>query len=143
MEQIIKAVNDVKLEGRELNKQKNKVLSFCYELQEQENEIWKDTKYDNYQVSNLGRVRTQDYYVTRTDKRVLHRKGKIITPFEGSKDALMITLRGKQTGGKSQYLYLHRLVYETFKGEINGKIVKHVDGDKQNNRLINLYIKGE
>ena len=40
---------------------------------------------------------------------------------------------------KGRHYYIHRFVYETFKGEIpKGKEIDHVDRDKKNNNIINL-----
>ena len=42
-------------------------------------------------------------------------------------------------GGKFVHKYIHRLVYETFIGEIpEGMVINHIDGDKLNNKLDNL-----
>lgn len=43
-------------------------------------EIWKDIKdYEGlYQVSNLGRVRSLDKIIIRTDGKNRHQKGKIL-----------------------------------------------------------------
>ena len=40
---------------------------------------------------------------------------------------------------KRKYYYVHRLVYETFIGEIpEGKEINHIDGNKNNSALNNL-----
>ena len=43
--------------------------------------------------------------------------------------------------GKTKTFYIHRLVYETFKGTIPKKItVDHIDGCKDNNNIFNLQL---
>jgi hypothetical protein len=96
-------------------------------------EIWKDIiGYEGqYQVSNLGRVRSLLNNIRSLRKEPLIRKLRI---------------------GKSGYYYLnifknqelktlkpHRLVAEYFIDKIYGKdYVNHIDGDKLNNKYTNL-----
>lgn len=43
--------------------------------------------------------------------------------------------------GKVYYFYVHRLVYETFKGAIPKQMtVDHIDGCKENNNVFNLQL---
>lgn len=43
--------------------------------------------------------------------------------------------------GKLYYFYVHRLVYETFKGAIPKQMtVDHIDGCKENNNVFNLQL---
>jgi hypothetical protein len=49
-----------------------------------------------------------------------------------------ITLRIEN---RDKVFYLHRLVYETFKGLIDKKsVVHHIDGDRENNSIGNLFL---
>ncbi|NNS06224.1 NUMOD4 motif-containing HNH endonuclease [Erwinia sp. JH02] len=86
-------------------------------------EIWKNTQYVNYEVSNLGNVRNS-------------KTGKILTNSLGrSNGYYKVTL---SVGGKSKPIEVHRLVAVTFLGSQAGKVVHHEDEDKLNNNLSNL-----
>ena len=79
-------------------------------------EIWKKIS-DNYQVSNLGRVK--------------NKKGKILKPYISSTGYLKVHLdNGKQE-------YVHRLVATAF-CENKGNCVDHLNGNKKDNRAENL-----
>lgn len=93
-------------------------------------EIWKDIKgYEQlYQISNLGNVRSLNYNHTK--------QSKIIKP--NTNRYLQVTLC---QNGRLQYLAIHRLVYETFVGEIpEGMQVNHINEDVKDNRLENLNL---
>lgn len=88
-------------------------------------EVWKDIKdyEDEYEVSNLGRVRNK-------------KTKNILKPFLNTKGYLRVCL---YKNGKAKKCYVHRLVYEAFIGEIpNGLQVNHKDENKQNNVLSNI-----
>lgn len=90
------------------------------------NEIWKDIKgYEQlYQVSNLGRV-----------KRIT--TGKILKP-NVVRNYFRIRLCKE---GCYKNISIHRLVYETFVGEIpEGMQVNHINERKNDNRLENLNL---
>ena len=107
-------------------------------------EIWRDIKKYNgmYQVSNLGNVRSVDRivkYINRygTPSEQLH-KGKIIAQTDNGKGYKVVHLYMKN---KMTNEYVHRLVAETFIGEIpEGYAVNHIDFNKGNNMLNNLEI---
>ena len=87
-------------------------------------EVWKDIKdyEDEYEVSNLGRVR--------------NKKTKKILKLKKEKGYLRV---GLFKNGKKKYYLVHRLVYEAFIGEIpNGMQVNHKDENKENNVLSNI-----
>lgn len=109
-------------------------------------EIWRDTKYEGYQVSNIGRVRSIDRLQTRSDGKTYHLKGKLmkLTASKGrgeDKPYLLVNLRQKELSGKgkSNLILVHRLVAETFiENPKNLPCVNHKDGNKQNNNVSNL-----
>lgn len=87
-------------------------------------EVWKEIKdFENYQVSNLGRVKNA--------------RGKIMkqkTQYNGYKNV------GLRKGGNKQKMFLvHRLVATAFIGvDENNPQVNHIDGNKENNNVSNL-----
>ena len=88
-----------------------------------DNEIWKDIKgYEGlYQVSNLGNVRN------KKTKKHLYKN------FNNVNNYLFVNL------GRKNKKYIHRLVYETFKGFKNkNSIINHINSDKRDNGLNNL-----
>lgn len=81
-------------------------------------EIWKPTEYDNYVVSNLGRVKN-------------NKTNKILKP-QCTNGYHKIHIRKKN-------IAIHRLVAITFLPNIENKTqVNHIDGNKNNNALSNL-----
>lgn len=94
-------------------------------------EIWKDIKgVENiYRVSNYGRLSS-------------NKRGgwRVLSNTNSKGDYLSVVLRGKDNAKSEK---IHRLVYETFIGDIpNGKRfhIHHIDGNKQNNRIDNLKL---
>lgn len=88
-------------------------------------EIWKDINgYEGlYQVSNEGRVKS--FY----RNKILNLKGH---PY------VQLTLC---KNGKKEYPLLHRIIWETFNGDIpEGIQVNHHDENKENNALWNLEL---
>lgn len=88
-------------------------------------EIWKPIKdYDGlYEVSNLGRVRSL-------------RNNIIVKPYKNYTGYLMVNLWYK---GKQNKRLISRLVGESFIPNPNNyPIINHIDGDKTNNKVINL-----
>lgn len=83
----------------------------------------------NYEVSNLGRVRS-----TSTYRPSLHHK--ILAQFTSNSGYCIRTL---SKDNKSANINVHILVCEAFHGERPaGMEVNHKDGNKQNNRASNL-----
>ena len=84
-----------------------------------DNEIWKTIPgYENYQVSNLGRVKG-----TKILKPNVRPSGYVYA---------QLTINGK-----NKSISIHRLVMMTFVG-ISKLDVDHINGDKSDNRLSNL-----
>lgn len=94
-------------------------------------EEWRDIKgYEGiYQISNMGRLK---HYTQRFGWRVLKNTDK---------NGWYFTCILKDSKGFKHTTRIHRLVAETFIGEIpKGYHVHHKDGNRQNNRLSNLEI---
>lgn len=81
------------------------------------NEEWRQHPiYTDHEVSNLGRVR------------------RYLKPFKMSNGYPHVSL-----GSKTKRDYLHSLVMEAFVGPLpKGQVTRHLDGNKENNRLDNL-----
>lgn len=92
-------------------------------------EVWKDIDgYPNYQVSNMGRVKSLNYKLTG--------KEKIMNICNGGSGYLKICL--SKDGKRKQY-FIHRLVAQAFIPNPNNlPQVNHRDEDKQNNSVENL-----
>ncbi len=61
-------------------------------------EIWKDikgVKLKGYKISNLGRVKSPDYYVEVGGKFVLYKQGKILNKLKKQKNRLFICWNNK------------------------------------------------
>lgn len=101
-------------------------VAFVFNMEE----IWKDIKgFEGfYQISNKGRLAS--FY-----RGVFH----ILSNKNSKGGYFSVVLHGDK--GKRKYTRIHRLVYETFVGEIpKGKKyhIHHINGNKQDNRLENL-----
>ena len=87
------------------------------------NEVWKEIKgYEGiYQASNLGNIRSVD----RVDFAGNRVKGKVLKQSNNSKGYLKI---GLTKYGKTKQFLVHRIIYQTFKGEIpKGYEINHND----------------
>jgi|SRR5690606_20633361 len=101
-------------------------------------EIWKDIIgfEDDYEISNLGSLRSKDRYVK-------HYKGGLRL-YKGSTKNIRVNRYGycrcnlKKDGVRYDFV-IHRLVAEAFLPNPENKPqVNHKDGNKENNRLENL-----
>ena len=87
-------------------------------------ELWEKIKdWELYEISNQGRIKRNSRYLKMC--------------FDGDGyNHVTLSKNGWRTTKK-----IHRLVIEAFTGkDITGKIICHIDGDKTNNRLDNLYV---
>ena len=86
--------------------------------------------FKNYEVSNLGNVRSLNYRNTANTA--------LLSPGVDSDGYLIVVLR---KDNKSFTKKVHRLVSSAFIGDlVDDMTVNHKDGDKQNNRVENLEI---
>ena len=100
-------------------------------------EIWKKMKeFGDYEVSNLGRVKSPDFILKVPTGQSWIRKGKILKPYKNKKGYLICDIR---VDGKRKIVPLHRLVALAFIPNVDNKPqVNHIDGNKQNNCVENL-----
>ena len=102
-------------------------------------EEWRDVNGYNgiYQVSNFGNVR----HFRQKDGFVgfkISDSPKLMSLSSNGNGYLYVSLR---LGNKRKNHYVHRLVAETFIGEIpDGYVINHIDYDKANNKVTNLEI---
>jgi hypothetical protein len=103
-----------------------------------EQEIWLDIKMFNneYQISNLGRVKSNDRKYLMKGKYPSIKKGKLLTIDKSTNyDRVQIIFDGQ----RNKYL-VHRLVAIAFipNDDKTKTQVNHLDGNKRNNNLDNL-----
>lgn len=101
--------------------------------------VYDGVVYDNYEVSNFGRVRSLDRVVKRTRCGVssdFKAKGKILTPGDNGNGYLFLYL---YKDGNSKHMYIHRMVAFTFIPNPNNlPQVNHKDENPSNNHVDNL-----
>lgn len=96
------------------------------------NEIWFDTKYENYQISNNFRVRKLRTYYTDKRGKTKTVKGMIIKNQLTSLGYYLVHINRK-------LVFLHRIVAETFiPNPENKPEVDHIDRNPLNNNIDNL-----
>lgn len=101
-------------------------------------EKWRDAlEYEGiYQVSNTGLVRSLDRSIVQTNGVKISSKGRslrLYTHYLGYIRTSFCVMKNRK------YHYVHRLVYEAFKGKLpEGLEINHIDGVKANNNLDNL-----
>ena len=97
-------------------------------------EVWKEIHGYNerYEVSNYGRVRSNDMIVNGRLENCHHKKGRILKPYtdkEGYKGVVLCVNQKRKT------FRLHRLVAAAFiPNPDNLPEIDHIDGDRANNR---------
>lgn len=101
-------------------------------------EIWKPVVgYEGiYEVSSLGRVKSCERTIIRSNGREINFPDKIMKPSINHKGYLIIDLRknGKRSGG-----FVHRLVGKAFiDNPLNKEQINHKNGNKTDNRVQNL-----
>lgn len=102
-------------------------------LSTQQKEEWRPIAgYEgSYEVSNLGRVRSLDRVVCGRNGIV---PGKILSPRVASNGYLRVTFHHH---GKD--ISIHRLVLSAFVGDpLPAMVANHINGNKADNRIINL-----
>lgn len=113
-------------------------------LNNYEDEIWIDVRgfEGEYQVSNFGRVRSLDRFITYEHtnqynyRSVVTRpiKGRILTPRKNKDNRNRVQLNNKD-------YYIYKLVAANFiRPLLEKEEVNHMDGNHQNDRLDNLEI---
>ena len=103
-------------------------------------EIWKKIEdYPNYEVSNLGNVRSINHTTIQNCNGTItenHYKGKILTPHLSNVGYYRV---GLYKDGKVKTLAMHRLVGKAFIPNPKGyPCINHKDGNKTNNCVTNL-----
>lgn len=101
-----------------------------------QNEIWKDIHgYEGmYQVSNLGRVKSIDRVVVKSDGTLFRLKSRIMKPYSHTYMYVRLT-----KDGKNRSYSIHRLVCEAFHPNPNNyPCVNHKDNNPLNNYVGNL-----
>lgn len=89
-----------------------------------------------YEVSNLGRVRSLERVVTRSNGYPLPVKAKVLSPSPDTRGHMQVALREPH---RTRVARVHRLVLESFVGPCpEGGEGLHWDDDKENNNLSNL-----
>jgi hypothetical protein len=103
-----------------------------------EKEIWIDIQdfKKGYQISNLGRVKSLDKVIVRSNGAKMTIKERILKTFINSNGYETAVI---QDGVKTKHFAVHRLVALHFIPLIDGKdYVNHIDGVKKNNTVDNL-----
>jgi len=101
-------------------------------------EIWLPIEeFPNYEVSNLGRIKSIDRYVNHWKGGLKFNKGKIRTLY--NKDNKSYSYVNLVKDGKTKTFLVHRLVAKTFiTNPENKENVNHINGIKTDNRVENL-----
>lgn len=103
----------------------------------EEQEIWKTyPEFPFLQASNLGRVRTVDRVVTRSNGKKQFVKGRVLKRQRVRGGYMQVGLR---VNGKEIHLLVHRIVATCFlPNPHNYPEVNHKDNDPTNNAVDNL-----
>lgn len=102
------------------------------DLADLKGEVWKDSKYDLYEVSNYGRFKSKARVIYMKDGKVYHKKEKIMKIF--------LMKRGYcYVGITMPDRLIHRLVASAFVDCSDPSFeVDHINSNKQDNRAENL-----
>ena len=104
---------------------------------EVENEIWRNiSDYPNYQVSNLGRVKSMERKI-KCNKGYRIVRERILKPYKDKGGYLMVSLWRE---GKMKKILVHRLVASAFvqNNSLFNNEINHKDENKSNNCAENL-----
>ena len=106
-------------------------------VEETTNEIWKTIpELPNYQVSNLGRVKSLERKVKSKNGSYRTVREKILKPGKNIKGYLRVCICEK---GKKKNMTIHRLVAEAFlTNQENLPQINHINEIKEDNRVENL-----
>ncbi len=86
----------------------------------------------NYEVSNMGRVKTLEHTIIRNNGRPQHIRERILKQSLDECGYPQVRLKGKTAK-------VHRLIGIAFMGERKeGDVIRHLDGNPQNNNIRNL-----
>jgi hypothetical protein len=98
-------------------------------------EVWKPIPgYDGHEVSDQGRVRSVDRWLTNALGHRRFYRGRVLRPQKGPGGYSIVHLSFKE-----MTKYIHHLVMSAFKGPTpDGQEILHNDGNKANPRLSNL-----
>ena len=97
---------------------------------------WRKTKYEFYEVSDEGLVRSVDKIVNSKGGSKRLCKGRVLRMTEDKDGYYTVCIHDK---GEQFPIFVHRLVAEAFIPNIEDlPIVDHKNGNKQDNRLENL-----
>ena len=106
---------------------------------EDSDEIWKKAKgFEDYEVSNLGRVRSIERVVSYKGGSPRLRKGRLLKPWKYNRGYLMVSL---WQDGCRTHKSIHRLVAQAFVENPNPALwtqINHIDENPSNNRADNL-----
>lgn len=105
--------------------------------EQKELEIWKTiSNYEEYEISNLGRVKRLSYYKNVCNGGKQHCNERVLKPQKRKRGYLAVTL---SKHGKIKSFLVHRLVAEAFVPNPNNyPQVNHKDENPTNNEATNL-----
>ena len=92
----------------------------------------------SYQCSTLGRIRRIGYSKQMRNGKLRYYKAKILhLRFDSAGHYLLVDLG---FGKERKTFLVHRLIAQTFLGDTKDMQVNHINGIKQDNRILNLEI---
>ena len=103
-------------------------------------EVWKDVVgyEDRYQVSNIGRVRSKDVILHKSDGKIELRKGKIVK-LQLNKTGYLQFLFSDGSDKPRKLMRIHRVVAMAFlPNPLNKPNIDHINTIRTDNRLENL-----